>query len=631
MPMFDIHRRTPVSNGMAHRAPDRAVAAYPESCHVSHMRRAGRAVLAALAALTLSIAMMVALAPAAHAEMPSSYDPRTTGAVSDARDQAPWGMCWDFAGMAALESSLIAHGLADSSIDLSEEAVVWSIMANAARADGSYPTCGWSQTMRDDSGYSIMMTGYLSTWQGPKLESDVPYYIPQDPDDPYAGAYFIEQRPDGVDEAPIPYQVTDIVFLDGASPEELKQAVLSWGAVATACNLSLERYNPQTKALWYKTSDPEPYLNHAVTVVGWDDSFPRENFSADDDGSLPSCDGAWLVKNSELAAGAVDPFIWISYDDDALFSTVENQPSYAISGVRPAQERIVHGWDENGAVATASFDSSVTCANVFEFQQDEAVREVMFMSGTPGASYRLTWAPLDDAGAPDPDSPNAIELAAGTVEHAGYTTVQLQKPVKVPAGEGAIVLRLDADGMVSVGVDQSTSDVAGRPLYNADFMGAAGQSYYLGENGAEPALDEHNMAINFSVRAYSTIEENAEPTPNPSPDPDQGQDAEPEPNPGADPNPQPQPDPDPDQGQDQDPEPGTDPEPEPGTNPNPDDPSDEGSKDEGGNESPDDESGIKPLAATGDSTAGAAAAACAIALGAATVCVITQRTPESRR
>ena len=492
---------------------------------------AARGIVRAIAALLViaSFSWVGATAVPAYAdEQPAAFDPRPLGLVSDARDQEPWGMCWDFAGIAALESSLIAHGLADSSIDLSEEAVVWSLMMSCRNADGTERPWGWAQQTRDDSGYSAMMTGYFATWLGPKLEADVPYYRGED--NPQ-GAYYLEDRPAGVDAAPIPYQVTDIVYLDGASEDELKAAIRAYGAVATGCNLSYDDYNEQTQALWYRTTEPEPYINHAVTVVGWDDDYPRDRFTPAADGTLPSQDGAWLVKNSELAKGDFAPFIWVSYDDDALFAPAKHQPAYAIAGVRAAQERIAHGWDETGATDTASFDTHVTCANVFEFEEDEEIREIMLMSTTAGARYRVTWAPVDEQGTPLAASPSRIELAQGSVAHAGYSTIELSQPVSVPAGAGAIVLELTGENGVDVGIDASVMEY-GRPLYNANVRDIAGQSYFIDETGAASPATHNGAPINFALRAFGTI---AEPEPAPEPKPEPGPEPSPLPDPDLDP------------------------------------------------------------------------------------------------
>ena len=65
---------------------------------------------------------------AATAELPESYDPRPSGEVSAVFNQNPWGICWDAGGISTLENYLIHAGLADSSIDLSEEHLLWACL-----------------------------------------------------------------------------------------------------------------------------------------------------------------------------------------------------------------------------------------------------------------------------------------------------------------------------------------------------------------------------------------------------------------------------------------------------------------------------------------------------------------------
>lgn len=474
---------------------------------------------------TLAFCLMAALLagsvfPSRAAAEEPSFDPRPLGLMTAARSQEPWGTCWDFAGIAALESSLVAHGIAPNSLDLSEEAVFWSIMANCAKADGSYPTYGWSNARRDTSGFNDMMTGYLATWQGPKLEQDVPYY--QGSGDDPLGAFYLEKRPAGLDNAPIPYQVTDIAYLDGASADELKAAVRAYGAVVSGCSLSLEGYRADAATgdgtLWYRSSGGGSFSNHAVAVVGWDDTFDRAKFAPAEDGSLPAEDGAWLVKNSELSEGLA-PYIWISYDDDALFAISDHNPAYAIAGVRAAQNRVVHGADENGAVALHTARDHLTCANVFEFAGNEHVRELMFMSLSAGGRYRLLLMPVDDDGAPLPHDPAAVALASGTIPRAGYTTVELAEPYAPPAGKAALVLEVTDTPVASVGLDANTLATGGQPLYTANREAADG-SFFIEDGAAIPARDAWGDPVNFSIRAFSTIEPpDPEPTPVPKPEP----------------------------------------------------------------------------------------------------------------
>lgn len=474
----------------------------------------------ALGACLLALLFAGSMLPQRAYAEESFYDPRPLGLMTPARDQEPWGTCWDFAGIAALESALVSSGLADNSIDLSEEAVFWSIMANCANEDGTYPLYGWSNTRRDTPGYNEMMTGYFATWQGPKLEADVPYYLGSD-DDP-DGAFYFETCPAGFEAAPIPFQVTDIAYLAGASSDEIKAAVRAYGAVVSGCELSLDRYRndavPDDGTLWSPGQGGVSLANHAVAIVGWDDAFDRANFAPAEDGSLPSTDGAWLVKNSSLTEG-VAPYIWVSYDDDSLLAFGDHNPVYAIAGVRAAQNRIVHGLDENGAVSLSTAKDRLTCANVFEFSAGEQLREIMFMSLSAGARYRVLWAPVDGNGTPLPDDPSAFELASSTVPKAGYTTVELAEPRPVPVGAGTIVLEVFDTDVASVGLDANTLSDTGRPLYTTN-RDDAGLSFFIDEGTATPALDKWGGHVNFSIRVFSTIEsESADPAPLPEPEP----------------------------------------------------------------------------------------------------------------
>ena len=80
--------------------------------------------------------------------------------------------------MMALESYLVANGLADGDIDLSEEAVPWHVLTICREQLGDGRPFGWTvgRGTRDDSGYAAMMTGISCRGSAPNLERDVPYY-----------------------------------------------------------------------------------------------------------------------------------------------------------------------------------------------------------------------------------------------------------------------------------------------------------------------------------------------------------------------------------------------------------------------------------------------------------------------
>ena len=78
-----------------------------------------------------------------------------------------------------------------------------------------------------------------------------------------------------------------------SKPEEIKRSVMENGAVmcsfhsgsGTLSTAEVNVYNAERRV-----------TDHAVSIVGWDDSYPKTKF--DDNGRSPAQDGAWRCRNS---------------------------------------------------------------------------------------------------------------------------------------------------------------------------------------------------------------------------------------------------------------------------------------------------------------------------------------------
>lgn len=109
--------------------------------------------------------------------------------------------------------------------------------------------------------------------------------------------------------------------------------------------------------------------NHAVSVVGLDDSFPKEYFT-EINGKRPEHDGAWILKNSYgTSYGSDGGFTYVSYEDEYLFKLNKDDSLdyvYTVAGARKPidQKRYMH--DTYGAVSSWQPAGSTVCtwANV---------------------------------------------------------------------------------------------------------------------------------------------------------------------------------------------------------------------------------------------------------------------------
>ena len=247
-------------------------------------------------------------------EIPSYFSLIDKHLVSPVTDQQSGGNCWAFAPIAVLESCLLkATG---DVVDLSEE--------NMKNVIALYSDYGWKYST-NDGGKPSMALGYLTSWMGPILEKDDLY------DDKSHLSHVLNSI----------YHVQNVMFLKRNSytdNDAIKLALMKYGAVATT--MCMGQINSKN-AHYYSGNSP---IDHAVTIVGWDDNFSRYNFARTAPG-----DGAWIVKNSWGDNWGKNGYFYVSYYDtkfaqpgviDASFAIIFNDTirldknyQYDISGI----------------------------------------------------------------------------------------------------------------------------------------------------------------------------------------------------------------------------------------------------------------------------------------------------------
>ncbi len=304
--------------------------------------------------------------------LPAYFDLRNVDGqsyVTGVRSQSPFGSCWSFAAIAAAESSILASeidgtipGLADGytpdTLNLSEKQVAYFSTVgihdpdNLQNGEGVDSEGASSEMIMSRGGNAIIATNVFASGIGPvhedkEVNGTYPYkYMGKNGTtekaliiDYETGEYTWQNYCyDAEDDWSLPealrferdYSLRESKILpapagmnsDGtykyneAATIAMKHELLQHRAIdiSFCADTSQPTQDPDSTMYisenWAHYTFTPQYSNHAVTVVGWDDNYPKENFLSGEaegmlpDGSIvtvsktPPHDGAWLVKNS---------------------------------------------------------------------------------------------------------------------------------------------------------------------------------------------------------------------------------------------------------------------------------------------------------------------------------------------
>ena len=252
------------------------------------------------------------------------------------------GTCWSFSAISASEVSLLSDlGTTYSTfpLDLSELHLAWYSYTPLLQDDDSGQggegivslAGGANGTNRLNSGGEMLYaTSLFSSGIGPVTEEFAPYQNSAgtadksgdwslDENDTPRFMQFVEFEESNL--LPTPYNEktrtyddspeTFAAYLDAFKSELKAGRAISVGFYAdTSMPGQLETTVYINTDTWaHYTYEDGLISNHGVTIVGYDDEYPKENFSKGLEGEAaamrtPAGDGAWIAKNSWARHGA---------------------------------------------------------------------------------------------------------------------------------------------------------------------------------------------------------------------------------------------------------------------------------------------------------------------------------------
>lgn len=237
------------------------------------------------------------------------------------------------------------------------------------------------------------------------------------------------------------------------SVNTVKQAIMDYGAVASGIYMDNSYWNLTNGAYYCPKKDG----NHAVAIVGWDDSYSRMNFNSS---SRPKRNGAWIVKNSYGATYQGKPlgdygYMYVSYEDASLREIV----AYDMVKVFQAYD---NNYQYDGTANPAlswGLASGTTYANVFKTKAsksgyNEVLKAVSVDVLTTNVKYSLqVYTGVTSTSNPTKGKAMFSKPQTGTLTEAGYNQIVLKSPVTLTAGEKysvVITLRAADGGSVSM-------------------------------------------------------------------------------------------------------------------------------------------------------------------------------------
>ena len=417
----------------------------------------------------------------ASATLPVSYDLRTS--MPPVRNQNPFSNCWTYAAMAATESNLIGKRLASSSdIDLSE----WYLTYFAYNDESSLKpgfTNSSDEAYYDAGGSPWLAVALLSRGTGsvsglkvatPIRSADV--YVPN-----------VMERE---------WKLKNALYLNigiqkAAERRQLvKETIMAYGVVLARFYWDDDAFNKDNFA-YYLRSDFST-VNHDVTIVGWDDDYPKENFN---DGNRPKENGAWLVRNSWGARWGDEGYFHVSYEEGTLCNVV------VFDTVSASDDEKIYQYDPLGLVGFFGErgKNEVYFANIFTAGAYESVNSVAFYTTAPDQPCEIKIYTGCDG---SPVSGKLARTASVTVKAPGYNTVELDAPVKVVKGEKfSVVVKTSSDL-----TDFLVPGEYALSKHSEKASSERGQSWVSADGGVtfEDVSDPNTDAMNVCLKAFAT-------------------------------------------------------------------------------------------------------------------------------
>lgn len=408
---------------------------------------------------------------------PTSFDLRNVSGqnlVTGVQNQSG-GTCWTFGTMAAVEGNLAMTGAWAGASETGEPNLAeyhldwWNGFNKNSNSD--VPNSS-GLTVHQGGDYRVA-SAYLTRGAGAVRAVDGNSYsnTPKITDPSYHFYY--------------PRNIDWLAYDTSTSVEnKIKQALSHYGVVGTALAWSDSFYSSN---VFYQPKSSSSEANHAVAIVGWDDTKKTK----------ASTPGAWIVKNSWGSSWGDKGYFWIAYPDKVA-GTHPDMGAVSIYNVEPMKYKTIyyhdfHGWRDTKTGVEEAF-------NAFQVVGNEKIEAVSFFTSADQVEYTIKVYTKFENG----ELSEEISTQDGWAEVTGFRTVNLNWPVSLAAGQKFYVyVRFSKGGHPF----DKTSDVpvllcGPKTRVIVKSAAKAGESFYR-KAGKWVDLTVDDPSANFCIKALS--------------------------------------------------------------------------------------------------------------------------------
>lgn len=238
-----------------------------------------------------------------RSSLPQSYDLRDYYSFLPTRSQGKANTCWAIATCSAIETAWTKDGKENVNY-LSPKHLV---LNHNCRLNGSYTT--------SQGGNTKMSAAYLSSGEGPVLETQCPYIL--EDSDFATGNVIIENK----EKADLVKEILKFSDSENADITTIKNALYNYGPVVIGMDETLlsnsSFYDNSNHSCYSTTNSGKTHADHAGIIVGWDDTFDKFDNLA----TKPSNPGAWIVQNTWGEDKNDNGFYYMSYECKTFTTT----------------------------------------------------------------------------------------------------------------------------------------------------------------------------------------------------------------------------------------------------------------------------------------------------------------------